>query len=316
MAEDQGVNGDIWNDEASRLLERIGWIKVADSNIDVPGSSGLSHGIDSIFKYEDGFKPNVDQGVFIEAKRYKTSSFSASKLRDWITRIDFKIRELDNSAEFYDRYPMMEGLSNSNGLLMLWFPDTINFPSFRAKFREALLSVKTPRTRGVNKINRLFVLENDNILRLASLMDSVEKWDIRNRSELADTRLYFHYPSSHLFGYPIQDKRILSLEYVFSKFVLAKAKEVVDGTIRDVDIVFYFGKLNMHSFYRLREALLAFDMLSVQNSFYLYNYQRSDEFRKIEPEVLKLFKFEGPHKVVVRSMTRPAELPDWIKDQE
>ena len=315
MAEDQGVNGDIWTDQATRFLEKLGWIKIADSNIDVPGSNGLKHGIDSIFQFSDGFKPDKGQGVFIEAKRYKTTSFSASKLADWIKVIDKKIRSLDNSSEFYDKYPTMSSLNIYNGLLVIWFPDTENYPAYREKFREALLNVKTPRSRGVGKINRLFVLENDNILRLISLMDAVEEWNRSYLSPKIDTSLKFHYPSSQQFGYPIQEIKTLNLEYMFSKFILARATMEVKEKFTTADVIFYFGEQNMHSFFRLKEALLSFDMLSSENSLFIYLYQKDDEFRKIKPDVIKLFQQDkGPQDVNIKSMIIHRELPPWIND--
>ena len=70
MPEDQGWNGDRWTEEASALLKRLGWEKIADSNIDIEGTDGLWHGIDALFRYEDGFS-SYKQGVFLEAKRYQ-----------------------------------------------------------------------------------------------------------------------------------------------------------------------------------------------------------------------------------------------------
>jgi hypothetical protein len=182
MPEDQGVQGDRWTEEACRLLDRIGWEKVADCNIDIPGSDGEMHGIDALFKYTDGFQPNRPQGVFLEAKCYKTSSFSATKLKDWVHCFDSKIRELRMSEKFYSEYPSMADTNPINGLLAVWFADCEKYQNFRKVFKKALLSCKCPRKhRSESSMNRLFVIENDGILRLSALMNSIDNFN-RNTS--------------------------------------------------------------------------------------------------------------------------------------
>ena len=103
MAEDQGVNGDRWTTQASALLQQLGWSKVADSNIDIPGSDGLTHGIDALFQYDDGFNQTT-QGVFLEAKRYATTSFHKSKLQDWVNALNKKMLDLRRSEPFNTQY--------------------------------------------------------------------------------------------------------------------------------------------------------------------------------------------------------------------
>lgn len=224
MPEDQSVNGDIWNEEAGYLFQKLGWQKIADSNIDIPGADGMMHGIDSIYSYKDGFNPIKSQAVFIEAKRYATTSFSPTKLSDWIGRMDAKIRELKFGTELYDRYPLIQELKIGSSVLAIWFHDYENYPSIRSKFQDALKAVKTPRTRGPNTVNRLFVIENDNILRLASLVDAVEKWN--NEFKLSESpALEFYYPSSTLSGYAGQANQVVNLEYIFSRFVFCKIED-------------------------------------------------------------------------------------------
>lgn len=315
MAEDQGVNGDIWTDEASRLLKRCGWEKVADSNIDITGSDGLKHGIDAMFKYFDGFLPSKEQGVFLEAKRYQTTSFSASKLKDWVSRFDNKIRELRQSQPFYERYPDMESCHVSNGLLMLWFHDVESFSGFKGRYEEALLAVKTPRRRKPDYINRLFVMSNDDILRIASLVSTVSEWNTDQQSQGNTERMRFHYPASAGFGHAIQETESLNLEYLYSQFLFAKATKQVNGVIRNIDVVFYFGQLDLHSFRRLKQALLSFDMISSRNDLHIYHYRRDpEEFRKIKPDAEKLFSQNGPQNVAFKTMNLFRELPNWMTD--
>ncbi len=316
MPEDQGVNGDRWTDEASRLFIRLGWEKIADSNIDIEGQGGLKHGIDSIFVLHDGFQPNQKQVVFVEAKRYKTTSFSKNKINEWIGVIDKKLREIVGSDKFYDQYPKLAGQNINVGILAVWFHDYEQFPQFRSKIQEYLSIVKIPRGQTGSAINRMFFLDNDSILRIASTMDAVANWNEKNNSTIANCDISFFYPSSVLTGFAIQETEVMNIEYMFSKFILAKAKEIIDNKVEVADIVFYYGPVDKLSyFYRLREALLHFDMISNQNNLYLYLYQDDDEFRKIEPEVIKEFKTEGPPEVIIKQMNKHSNLPAWIKDK-
>lgn len=316
MPEDQGVNGDRWTEQASSLLNAFGWTKIADSNIDIEGADGLQHGIDALFKYKDGFKPIKDQGVFLEAKTYATSSFRPQKLNDWVSKIDNKIRELKLSQEFNERYPRISVSNAANGLLMIWFHDKDNYRGFLPTFKEAMLNVRTPRKRGSNLLPiRLFLLENNAILRLASLKEEIEKWE--NESSNQGSKINFYYPSSAKHGYAIQEIPVLNLEYFFSKFILAKAIEQTDQGSKTTDIVFYFGSLDIHSFFRLKQALLSYDMISSNNKLILYTYKREDStFRKIRPDVEQLFrKEEGPLEFSIKQMTILGDLPPWMTSE-
>lgn len=312
MAEDQGQNGDRWTEEASVLLSHLGWEKIADSNIDIEGSDGLQHGIDSLFRYEDGFSSSK-QGVFLEAKRYQTSSFRVAKLNDWVTCLDNKILELRRSEEFNKIYPAMAKTVPQNGLLVVWFHDTDNYRNFSSNFVTALLSVRTPRKRNVMS-NRLFVLANDDILRMASLVSEIEQWNQKHQTNGFESKLKFFYPSIVEQGLVSNELPILNLEYIFSKFILATAQVLENGVPKLVYIVFYFGELAFNSFKRLKQALLGINIPKSHSQLLLYTYQRDDEFRKIKPDVEKLFTQLENVTFEIRSMNHFSDLPNWMKD--
>ena len=73
MAEDQGVNGDKWNDYVIHLLSQFGWEQVGDTNMDLKGEDDQSGGIDAIMIYEQPGK-SLKRSVIVESKRYKKSS--------------------------------------------------------------------------------------------------------------------------------------------------------------------------------------------------------------------------------------------------
>lgn len=310
MAEDQDFNGNLWTAQASILLQKLGWLKVADSNIDIPGSNGFVHGIDALFRYEDGFNHPV-QGVFLEAKRYATSSFREAKLQDWVNVLHKKIVELRSSAPFNTTYPMMSETDPRNGLLVLWFHDLNNYRAFKPTLTSALAAVQTPRGRGVT--SRLFVLSNDDILRLASLVRTIEIWNSAT-TDVAGSNLQFYYPSSLGYGSSTRQTPILNLEYMFSRFIVARGTEYEGRTENKAYIVFYFGNLDMASFSNLRSALLTHNMLADEkSSLHLYHYQRNDEFRKIQSDVERMFQSDTKT-VIIRSMEIFYDLPSWMHD--
>ncbi len=309
MPEDQGQNGDRWTAEASRLLERLGWEKVADSNIDIEGVDGLKHGIDALFRFPSAFAPSKIEGVFLEAKRYGTPSFSPTKLQDWVDKLDEKMLELRRSEEFNTRYPKMAETDPRNGLLAIWFHDTANYPQMAHKLETYLSGIRLPR-RYRARHNRLFVLHNDGILRLASLADAAK--DLAVSLSLPDG-LAFHYPSLPKYGNLAADRRSVSLEYMFSKLVLARAQ--VPNTLSQaahlVDVVFFFGPHDLASLTRLKYTLSSVGMLDAANDLYVYLYRRDlDRFRKIEPDAADLFG----ERVRFRGMNEYVTLPPWIQD--
>lgn len=313
MAEDQGINGDKWTEEASALLKRLGWQKVADSNIDIEGIDGYKHGIDALFKYLDGFS-REQQGVFLEAKRYLTTSFSGTKLHDWVDKLNQKILQLRRSEEFNHNYPAMAETNPQNGLLVIWFSDVENYREFEPKFKKALSTVHVPHSwRSV--CNRLFIFTNDDILRLCSLTHAINELNNRFVGDGKEQKLTFYYPSSVSHRFLSQFSSVINIEYMFSKFLMAKSKSISLGISKIAYLVFYFGNLDIKSFICLRSALL-------ENNFppdddvelFIYCYRRDDEFRKIQPDVEAIFHDIGNLDIIFRTMDKYSDLPGWMKD--
>ncbi len=310
MAEDQGINGDQWTEHAAELLRKLGWEKVADSNIDIVGSDGLKHGIDALFKYEDGARV-IREGIFVEAKNYATTSFSSSKIKDWVTILDEKIDSLRKSADFYKDYPAMSNTKARNGLLVMWFNDIKKFDNFKPKLLDAMASVSVPRSRSSRGSNRLFVMANDDILRLCSTVNAIQDWE-KHYSKDGSSNIQFIYPSN--FKKPVQQLSALNLEYMYSKFVIARSEQTSKDSHKTTDIVFYFGKNNTESYASLRDGLLTMNVINRSNELFIYQYNRDVEFRKIKPDVEKLFAEEGYPEVALRSMEQLADLPTWMID--
>lgn len=304
MPEDQGVNGDRWNNEASVLLTRLGWTKVGDSNIDVINEDGNKHGLDGMFVFADAKRNNtIKQGVLVEAKRYKTTSFKADSFYTWITTVDKKLTKLKNSNDFQNTFPHIGKTIIRNGLLVVWFSDLERYSSFKLEIEDILVKIKLSSKSNINTPNHIYLLHNEQILRLCSLIATMENINSKNKNILK-----FYYPSSDYFNTAAARSEILTLDYMFSKFILA------ESVIRKVEnkFVFYFGDLSIHSFERLKSFLLTAGFADKGKPLTIYKYFRNDEFRKIEPDVKRIFTEVGV-KLKIEDMELFADLPTFLK---
>lgn len=305
MPEDQGVNGDFWNEEAAILLTKLGWTKVGDSNIDVENEDGKPHGLDSMFVFNDSQRSTLQkQGVFVEAKRYKTTSFSITALQTWITTLDKKLTKLKNSREFQTMYPTIGKTLIQNGLIIIWFSDLNEYESYKQDLFEKLLEIKLSIKSSSANLNRIYVLHNEQILQLCSLITTIDRINAANKKH----KLQYHYPASDFFNTAITQTRILKLEYVFSRFILAVA------VIRNIEnkYIFYFGELTIQAFETLKSYILLHSFVERNKPLTIYKYQRNDDFRKIEPDVKRIFNEIGV-KIKIEEMDIFADLPTFLK---
>ncbi len=283
MPEDQGVNGDMWNDEATRLVSKFGWQQIGDGNVDVLTTEKKMRGIDRMFKYQDIRRhSSMEQGVFMEAKRYKTTSFTPGALKEWVLTINTKLSKIRNEISFYETFPAFNNCALRNGLIVIWFSDLKNYN--RNDFQKTLAQLKLPNGRKEETKNRIYVMDNYDILRLASLSMTIDNFNSSN-----NTILKFFYPTVVSFNSVVSRSTSLTLDYMYSKFILAEAN------IKGVEhrVVFYFGAVTTKSFIRLKSALQ--DLLFVDNEkplrMYIYNRDDDNEYRKIMPDIKK--QYEG-----------------------
>lgn len=301
MAEDQSYNGDIWTQEASILLSEYKWEQIGDQNMDVPGADKKDHGLDAIFKFEDPHCNN-NQGILFEAKRYATTSFTQTHLQNWINTIDKKILSLRRSKDFLDMYPNLGDCKINSGLIAIWFHDYENFFSYRNQFEKYLKGISVSNRKRMQGYNKIFVITNDTILRLCSVINTIRKISLNN------SRVLFYYPTLDFHSAPIIRKESLSLNYFFSKFILCEEYENDNLKNR---IVFYFGNRDMQSIILLKNALLKLSYLDTLIPLKIYFYKEdTSNFRKIAPEVKKLFNCIS---LEMNEMTHLAGLPDWTK---
>lgn len=306
MAENQSVNGAIWNDQMAKLLTRFGWEQVGDSEIDVPTEDGKDRGIDRVFKYLDN-RRNARRArtVFVEAKRYDVANISQALLDDWLETLNTKLTKTRNSLDFLDKYPSLKETDIRSGLITIWFHSSdADYEKFRPKFLKMLEAAKLPNPKWKQTPNNIYVIEKYDILRLASLLTSVENYEREKATEVK-----FHYPHSENFGNAVSRNRVLSLDFMFSKVIFAEA--VVRGVTEL--LVFYFGALSVDAFTRLRSLLNDVGFIDRDKPLTIYRYTEDDNFRTIEPEVRKLF--EGVE-LRLAEMEYFSRLPVFMRDTQ
>lgn len=304
MAEDQGVNGTIWNKEVNAIFSWFGWDAIGDIDMDITGDDDKKYGVDSLIKI-DTHLSNLPLSAILEAKRYSTNSFSFSILQDWVNRLDKKLTKLRYSEPLQSKFPVIQDCKSLNlGIIAIWFHDTANYPSFKQTFKESLSKIKVsskPKISG--GYNKILILDNEIICQLCSLHNAVANYQTSSSRELN-----YLYPSILRDGKATTRSKILSLDFVFSKVILAESK--LDNQDDEV-IIFYFGDTQLDSFQLLRDQLSKFSVLDEAKKLVVYVYNADDEFRKIRPELYKIF--DDTKALDIRHMDSVTDLPGEIK---
>ena len=302
MAEDSQYKGELWNKRAIKLLNLFSWDMIGDSGMDLEGSDGEKYGIDSLYSFKDPAK-DIPESLILEAKSYKTTSFSKSKLQEWIDRLNIKILELRNSEYLIERFPIFKDISTLKiGLIFIWFDDIENYKEYRQKFLEILSEIKvSSRTFRNGVYNKIYVMDNDLISKLCSLYTVVREFN---------ENFKFYYPSAFIHERAVQRSAVLSLDYFFSKFILGQLKS--SGKRYDTNIVFYWGELDVRSFEMLKSILKSYSFVDQEFKLVIYKYKRDDdEFRKILPQIKKSYENENIE-FDIKDMNSCTELPIFI----
>lgn len=304
MPEYQQYKGELWNGRAIKLLELFSWVTIGAQGIDIGGSDDKKYGIDSFFSFDDPSK-DLHESVILEAKSYKTTSINKTILEDWIKLLNKKILNLRNSEDLFQMFPIFKNMATlKTGIIIIWFDDTQNYSPFRSKFQEMLKKVNLSSKPLKDTIfNRIFVIDNDIILKLCSLYSSIK--EIKN----SGSNFNFYYPSSLIGERAIVKAETLSLEYIFSKFILGQSK---DSSGKLSNIVFYWGDLSVQSFLLLKSALKLYSFIDRELELIIYKYQRDEiDYYKIEPVIKNSFEDEGI-KFEIRDMESYEKLPTFI----
>lgn len=272
MAEDQGVNGDKWNDYVIHLLSQFGWEQVGDTNMDLKGEDDQSGGIDAIMIYEQPGK-SLKRSVIVESKRYKKSSYSANKLYGWLSVLNNKLDFFRNSEAILEQYPFLQDCEEiKHGIIFNWITDADD--DFLDLYKKHFLAYPNKTSATLRGGKRISVLNNERINKLRSILEVMESRPCR-----------FFYPSQLTGTNSGAYKEVLTLEYMFSNIILAE-----ESNNNANKIVFYFGEMTYEALRILSECLNLYQFLIEDTKMTIYYYQDDDNIRKIIPSVKeKLF---------------------------
>lgn len=271
MAEDQGVNGDAWNDYVVHLLSQFGWEKIGDVNMDLTGEEGEANGVDAIMAYE---QPGMQmkRSIIVESKRYKSTSYSKVKLYGWLETLNKKLDHLRNSDSLLEQFPLLQECEEiKHGIIMNWITDADE--KFLEEYLAHFSEYHNTSSASLRGWKRIAVLNNERINRLRSILQVMK-----------DNKIQFYYPAQLSEGNVGSYKSILTLEYMFSDIILAVNAENTDK------VVFYFGEMNYESLNTLSECLNLYQYLIEGGNMQVYYYHDDDDIRKILPAIqTKLF---------------------------
>ena len=277
MAENQGVLGDMWNDNAVSLIKQLHWEHIGDKNFDMKGTDEKSHGIDAIACYKSPSLHTL-QSCLIESKRYAVSSIKASTIKTWIETLRTKIELVHYADDLQTEFPILQDCCNINlGIIMCWVHDAPDEEYFINKFDEMVESVIINTPPKANSTKRIIVLANPQILRLCSMLETIRKY----------SEFKFIYPSQLIRNKPLVKTRVLSIEYMMSKIIVAEG--VNNNSTKEL-IVYYFGKMSVDAFRIIYEALTLYNLVENEMVVSFYYYESNDRTREILPELKKIFK--------------------------
>lgn len=271
MAEDQGVNGDVWNEHAIKLLKLFNWHQIGDTNMDLLGSDEGKYGVDGLMLCNDP-SFNVSQPIIIESKRYAKESLSLSAFKGWIDRLKVKINKCKNSSHLLKKFDKLNECGPINqGVIMCWVH---NADSDIIKEIHNYFSLYEETSGPSSEWQRIGFLTNDRILELCSLAKVVQ-----------ENNLIFCYPSQIIGNRPVCYKNVLTMDYMFSDVILATTND------HKSKVVFYFGDMDSANMNLLRSCLLQFQYLISDESLTIYYYHQDEEFRKIKNDIIDKLKF-------------------------
>ncbi len=212
MPEEEPIKGNLWTKHAVELLSNLGWELKGDTNVDIPCTmhpfkrKGQSHGIDAFMTYFDPYQ-NIELGIIIETKNYAWKSINAPFIQESFNKLVEVLGCVPYSEEFNSKMNFNNAKVDT-ALLMVWAHDEFD----KLKFEEYLKELQVPKR---HKPLRVYIVNNYDILKLYSIVDTVKKiTDALKQNEKFD----IYYPS-YLESDSLKGKNLVSLEYIFSKFI-------------------------------------------------------------------------------------------------
>lgn len=301
MGEESQYKGELWTKQAIKLLDLFSWNKIGDSGMDLEGyDKEHEYGVDCLYSYKNPAK-DIPESIILEAKCYATKNVNNAVIRQWVDRLNTKVTDLRGARELLERHPVLKDCTELKiGLIFIWFSDFENYKKFQPKFTEMLNNVKpSPKPFKHKTYNKIYVMDNDKISKLCSIHNVIKELDSFN----------FYYPSPFINDKAVSRTSVLSLEYIFSKFILGKSRSKDNS--KEQNIVFYFGDLTTNSFKLLKKALSSLSFIDQEYNLIVYKYQRDEKFRQIKPDIEAFYANDGI-KFEIRDMDSCMELPAFL----
>ena len=304
--EDQSHDGGEWNRQAFALFQKFGWDRIGDRDMDVMGEDDSKMGIDTIVRYVSPLKTRP-QIAILEAKHYLTTSFSKSKLEDWISRLDNKLTKLRNSETFKDRFPQIEECTVLNtGIIAIWFYDTEQYSNFNDTFKTILKQISISGRQRKVGLSNIYVIDNERFMRLFSM--SVELDYIRKNG---DVEFNFVYSQAFTSNHPVKRLPVLTIEGIFSDVIFGEEKKR-DGSQKSH--IFYFGKNDYKSLQTVKAIFAKTVNYTTEIPVVLHIFDVDPEFRKIEDDVRNNI-FYG-FNISIRKMGKNQNLPTFMLNDD
>lgn len=300
--EDQSHDGGVWNRQAYALLQKFGWERIGDRDMDVLGDDDSKMGIDTIVRYISPIKTRP-QVAILEAKHYLTTSFNKSKLEDWLTRLDTKLVKLRNSESFKERFPSIEECTVLNtGIIAIWFHDIEAYLEFNAKFKAILTQVSISGRHRKAGLSNIFVIDNERFMRLFALSEELDYIKASGESGFN-----FVYSQAFTSSNPVKRIPVLTIEAIFSDVIFGEETKH-DGTQRNH--IFYFGKNDYKSFQTVKAIFSKSVCYTTDIPVVLHVFDVDSEFRKIEDDIKN--NIFSNFKISIRRMGRNHNLPTFM----
>lgn len=263
MGEDQPKQGERWTEHAVALLKRLGWqlSGVTQKDFECIKHSKDTHGLDAFMTYYDPFQ-NRKVGIILETKNYKWENVTRANVQKWVDEVRERIECAPENSDFKKKFNFDDSFVDT-GLLMIWSKDEFH----RQQFDKYLQELKIARK---HRTLRIYVLHNDDILKLYSLSNLLEKISL---AVSAQGKFEIIYPSFKN-NDPKRISGFVILEYFKDPFFFARIiEQKTEGNFsfpKVTTAVFYFDKPSLESLNYMNMCLKRFQAKEEEVKVYYY----------------------------------------------
>lgn len=288
-----------------RLYDRFGWMELTrDEEITCRKSSHISkkdgkirtHGVDLYHKYYDPYR-DKNIGVITECKNYGWDSIAPAKLQEWFDQLVGTL-ECAKSSDGLVEYNKKCDTHNTGILLV----HTNDGRYDEDKFIEYLTKLNYKNRK--NTIN-VFVASNREIDRWDAMFNCIE-------SNFKEEGFKFYYPS--IMGSSLTEERYITLEQLFSSFVLGINKTMVESTVNgnrayveiEQSVVFSFDEISESSFSYLFNMFKELQLERSEEYIFCFYPETKEDCDLIDEKFLKLARdeFKGKEIKVIKLNNR------------